>query len=1693
MNRLKSFVVYALCCGLQVQALAQSTLIQEPPFTASEPPPNVMLMFDDSNSMGAHRLPPPSWVTPVAAGTTTVITGLGPDAANTWIQRNWTIDVNDDFMLRAPAINPLWYNPAIRYLPWNKDGVMLPNASIGGSTPGANHGAATSRADAGQLTERDPRQVPTSTGYVAVSSVAGRGLLGTVPTVPVTQPVDGRRVTASSPNVDIRYYKMPFDFGPAPAAQPTRAHANQAWTTHDDINSPLDLFSRPVLSTPGVTTCTPTTVDVPTPRNGCFANQAACQNIGTSPAAQVTTTVWNRPNCANVNQVFPSNPGSLTCYRSRCPTGTSSSWTPFEPTQRSLTCDFQYADCSGTTVTTPTAPATTSCGWRRPGCDGSFTGLGAVANAGSDPGSLSCFRTRSCSAPVPGFGAWSIGAAPAGGTCYSRQNCSGVLQVFTTNPGSLSCGFTRQNCFGVVENFATNPGSLTCWQRQNCAGTNVISTTDPGPLACGFRRTNCAGTVENFGTDPGPLTCYSRTNCDGTTTSGSSTPLPTISCAQGDSVPVTYTATTSVRNSTPVVRNASTFQRLVNSQGSQSATLVPLVNSVTRTSIAPGTIVANRLTQLNEQQQRNAVSSSTTACPTGTSQQSCSVNVPTTTNVCTTGPAAFGPDAGALTPARYYTYTGTGSRTDSASYRVVQIDRMAPSARRYPVVDAVTGVAATAATSARTDCADRTSCTWTEEAQNFANWFLYYRNRMFAAQAVMSDAMSGLTSVSQQQVRLGYGRINYYAGGLDPWRAAAGTTISSAAAVDGFTNPGALVRGVRPFVLGTPERNQFFDWLHSQAWAGATPNREALDSVGRYFSWTDSRGPGGATPGTASTLTQVACRRNFAFLTTDGEWTNFTVGQPLITSPGPLSGSGNPTDAARVNGPAIDGAGLNAGTQFTYRPGDWPQYTGGASETQTLSDVATYYWNRDLRPDLPNVISPSTDANRPNPAFWQSMSTFVVGYGLSASMDTAATRALISSGASVTWPSVDTSSSIASGGNRINDTFRAAMASRGNFYAATSLPELRNGILSTFAQLSFRQGSAGGIAVTGPVVNAESLAFFPSYVTGNWSGSLRAFASTNLGTLAAGGAVNPVWTASAPAANLRNILTSTAARSAVSFQAANLSAAQQTTLTGSTYTAANLVDYLRGDTSLELPASGVTAGTQFRRRLGTFGDFVNSAPVYVRAPNYGYAALPGIGSTYAAYVNGRRSGTTGATVYIGGNGGMFHAFAADTGVERFAYVPRGVYADLPSLASPGYVHRYFVDGQTTHGDYHDGTNWRSVVVGSTGAGGASVFAIDTTNPTSVGTSSVLWDLTKADNIHIGNIMGRGVIGRIRTGTGTNDYRWVYINGNGYESNSNRAALLVVGLSDGVVNAIPVGPTWTSTDGAALRNGMGPPTVRYDAQRNIVGVYAGDKRGQLWRFDFSTGIPTTASGFGGGTDALFTATDSLGNRQPITSAPRLTGHPRGGLYVVFGTGKLIDTEDASSTAIQTLYGVWEKPNHSTSITRSATTIQTLSSTTSAAGVQSFDISGVNWSTRLGWAYDLPAGERIVADPSLELGQLSMASFRPNSIEDPCEGGGSSNLFRLNMASGQVVIAATPGTVSLLTPVVSLSSSSRTLGSADLGGSLRQGGLVAPPDPNAPPAQPSTCTLYGTAIQGRPWVIAQACPPFAPLRVWRQPLR
>jgi len=440
-------------------------------------------------------------------------------------------------------------------------------------------------------------------------------------------------------------------------------------------------------------------------------------------------------------------------------------------------------------------------------------------------------------------------------------------------------------------------------------------------------------------------------------------------------------------------------------------------------------------------------------------------------------------------------------------------------------------------------------------------------------------------------------------------------------------------------------------------------------------------------------------------------------------------------------------------------------------------------------------------------------------------------------------------------------------------------------------------------------------------------------------------------------------------------------------------------------------------------------------------------------------------------------------------------VPRGVYPTLANLLNPGYEHNYYVDGPVISGDWHDGSSWRSMLIGTTGAGGAngnsSVFAIDVTDPMSVTRNNVKWDTTPADTqsaSHLGHIMTRGVIGRIKTAAGGT--QWVYIVGNGYESSSNRAALLIFELATGAMTAIPVGagsPSTIDPNYLRNRNGMGGITVVYDNQRNISLVYGGDRQGSLWRFDFSNGTPSTSKGFGGAGTALFNGN----NTRPITAAPRLVPHPLGGMIIVFGTGKLYDENDSVNVDEQAIYAVWDKPDYAGGPVTTAR-LKALTATTSQNGTRTIDTT-TDWQNFMGWSIRLTSGERIISDPTADIGALTVTSYAPSAALDPCNGGGVSYIYRFDFATGAIIAMEVSGVVGAVTPLtIAPGTTTRSTGTGvNLSSALSGGG--GGNGITIPPGSGSQCRLYSTSIQGRPNVIAVNCPGFTPLRVWRQQVR
>lgn len=917
-------------------------------------------------------------------------------------------------------------------------------------------------------------------------------------------------------------------------------------------------------------------------------------------------------------------------------------------------------------------------------------------------------------------------------------------------------------------------------------------------------------------------------------------------------------------------------------------------------------------------------------------------------------------------PAVYYWYDGNGDRRDENNYTRVEIRSGTTSYSGH-------------GRSNRTDCTAG-ACTYEQEIQNFANWYSYHRNRLFAARAGIGDAF-----VQQdEQIRVGYGSIN-----------------ATGNYVDGETER-TLVRGVRSFEGS--DRENFFEWLYEEpVGPNGTPLRRGLQGIGEYFERTDNRGPYSDSPGSSSG-DPVPCRSNYAILMSDGYW------------------SGNdPHNISNEDG--------SDGDTHTSPSGDSYQYEAGApfsdQYSDTLADVAMNYWKRDLT-DLNNQV-PNSDRN---PAFWQHMVTYTVGLGVVGSIDPETAFDAIESGANINWPDPEGSDA-----GKIDDMLHAAVNGRGGFFAAQNPKQFADELSSVLQDIVEREvGSSASIATNSTRLDTDTLIFQARFDSEDWSGELLAFELDDEdGTVSD----TPAWTAEDGIDGLRNIVTFVPQGSLTNgidpndptegstrhFEWNDLNNWQKNALRENPETGTQdpvavgqqRLNWLWGNQSDEIQNGG-----NLRNREKLLADIVNSNPLYVGGQDFGYWTLiENSGDKwddYRDFVNDLRDNEP--SLLVGANDGKLHAFEAETGEEIFSYVPNMAYPDLSAVTHPDYEHRYIVDGSPRMNDVHDGTEWRRVVVGTMGAGGEGVFAVDITDMgESAGTYTpeVLWEITDdhQDFGNLGHVIGSATIALMQDG------KWYAIFGNGYDSSTETASLYLVEVTDpSNVKEIP-----TNVSGG---NGLSTPIpIDFDGDRITDTIYAGDLHGNMWEFDVSDSNQNKweVANKGG---PLFVARedDAYGGRaQPITGRPEVGLHDDGGVMVFFGTGQYFEPGDGTvgnNPVVQSFYAIRDPDPMSTQkgggggpiVERDELVQQEIEHEVSQFG---FDLRVVtdNSSTtpddRKGWVLDLISpdnvqdGERSVARPILRGDRIIFTTLIPS--QDRCAGGGDGWLMEMNAMTGQ----------------------------------------------------------------------------------------
>ena len=543
---------------------------------------------------------------------------------------------------------------------------------------------------------------------------------------------------------------------------------------------------------------------------------------------------------------------------------------------------------------------------------------------------------------------------------------------------------------------------------------------------------------------------------------------------------------------------------------------------------------------------------------------------------------------------------------------------------------------------ARTDCAGA-QCSYSEEMTNFANWYAYYRTRDTMAKTAVGRAFLTLGS----QYRVGFITINPESGG----------SVSSSRYLK-----------VDAFDLGAGnQKDLWYQRVYGTDSNGSTPLRRALSRVGRYYGDVTT----GINDGMDASPIQYSCQPNYAILMTDGYWNGSNNGENLS---GNSIGNQDNVDAG-------------------YSTRAFGAYDGGLSgSSNTLADVAMYYYQTDLRTDLANNV-PTTQKDS---ASFQHMTTFTVGLGLAGQLNfdsnyesqTVGDFLDIKQGAK-NWP-VPVSGSETT----LDDLWHAAVNGRGTFFSAKNPVDLANGLAETINSLQSRVG-AGAAAATSNLqpVAGDNFAFTAQYQTVAWTGDLEArtidlttgfvayrslwSASSLLDQRTAGD--RQIFTydgtdTSAPTTGNGNRLKAFCWPGAYAstlypgcggedelnstdmgnFNPLTLPQAVTWPTDGSgrdvSASNQNLVDYLRGDVSNE--AQGGTASTDlYRNRLHLLGDIVDAQPAYVKAAPFGYdsGSFAGIDPHYQDFKKST-DGTTGTrqgTVFAASNDGMLHAFRTD--------------------------------------------------------------------------------------------------------------------------------------------------------------------------------------------------------------------------------------------------------------------------------------------------------------------------------------------------------------------------------------------------------------------------------------------------------------
>ncbi|HFC3272033.1 TPA: PilC family type IV pilus tip adhesin, partial [Neisseria gonorrhoeae] len=383
------------------------------------------------------------------------------------------------------------------------------------------------------------------------------------------------------------------------------------------------------------------------------------------------------------------------------------------------------------------------------------------------------------------------------------------------------------------------------------------------------------------------------------------------------------------------------------------------------------------------------------------------------------------------------------------------------------------------------------------------------------------------------------------------------------------------------------------------------------------------------------------------------------------------------------------------------------------------------------------------------------------------------------------------------------------------------------------------------------------------------------------------------------------------------------------------------------------------------------------------------------------------------------NDGMVHIFKKNGGSDERSYnlklsyipgtMPRQYFdndtsalkdstlaQELRAFAEKGYVgDRYGVDGGFVLRQVELSGQKHVFMFGAMGLGGRGAYALDLSKINeNYPAAAPLFDVKNGDNngknrvkVELGYTVGTPQIGKIRNG------KYAAFLASGYAAKeiggpTNKTALYVYDLKN------TLGTPIAKIEVEDGKGGLSSPTlVDKDLDGTVDIAYAGDRGGNMYRFDLSDSNPDKWS-----VRTIFQGT------KPITSAPAVS-RLADKRVVIFGTGSDLSEQDVLDTEEQYIYGIFDDDTEAGNVKVDPKGLggglleQVLSEENKILFLTNNKASG--GSNGKGWVVKLKEGQRVTVKPTVVL-RTAFVTIRSYTGNDKC--GAQTAILGINTADG-----------------------------------------------------------------------------------------